>query len=99
MQSEDTGFQRLPKTAMIWVTVASLPLWRKTCSHHQILFAGFDLGNGGLTTHPAHQRRSAQFIEFLVLVSRAYPDQRVLMIIESGAVPITRAVWEHLDST
>jgi len=95
---QDSGFHPIPKTALIWVTVAALSHRRKHASAHRILFAGFNLGSGGLTTRPAHQKRPAEFIEFLKLLSTAYPHQRVLAIIESGAMPISRPLGKYLDS-
>lgn len=56
------------------------------------------LGSGAFTTHWGNQRRPAQFIEFLKSLSSVYPHQRVLAIMESGAVPISRAVWQYLDA-
>ncbi|MSO23704.1 MAG: hypothetical protein EXQ58_10750 [Acidobacteria bacterium] len=79
------------------MTVATLSHLRKHASTHRILFAGFDLGGGGLTTHVAHQRRPAEFIEFVKSLSTAYPHQRVLAIIESGAIPISRSVEKYLE--
>jgi transposase len=96
--SQDSGFHPIPKTALIWVTVASLSHQRKHASDPRILFAGFNLASGGLTTHPAHQKRLAEFIEFLKSLSTAYPRQRVLAIIESGAIRISRTIGEYLDS-
>jgi transposase len=92
----DSGFHASPETALIWVTVASSSQQKENSSGQRVLFIGFDLSSGAFTTHRAHQRRPAQFIEFLKLLSTAYSHQRVLAITESGAVPISRAVWQYL---
>jgi transposase len=94
----DGGFHAAPETALIWVTVASCSQQKENTSGQRVLFIGFDLGSGASTTHWANQRRPAEFIEFLKSLSTAYPHQRALAIMESGAVPISRAVWQYLDA-
>ena len=83
---EKTGIQALDRTQpMLWLRASKPRSWTNEYVRHgtRTLLASLDIATGRVLAHVRQSRTSKDFLAFLDSVVRAYPDQRLFIVLDN----------------
>jgi transposase len=100
ISQDETEFHLYPYLVMVWCVIGSPQPYVRTPGKNQkrVLYGGLDLGTGKLTSYWAATKSGTHFIEFLMVLLAAYPDRKILLIMDNGSFHHTKAVASFIET-
>lgn len=94
ISQDEAEFHLYPYLVAIWCVVGSLQPEIPTPGKNQkrVLYGGLNLKTGQLTGHWAASKSGGHFIEYLEVLLKEYPDQKIFMITDNGSFHHTKKV-------